>query len=302
MNKASKRRAATSRLDPHRTRRTVAARPAHVEAYGSAGSDQASRERQLRAGLALARHHRLRQESVVATPQGDRNSDLGLNPNIDGAHYACRFRPQRKSAAKTSPKVIKKKAEEIKLRCATSATKRSTRSKPCRRAARSPKTASSACGITLQKITDKYVKEIDALVVAKKKRSWKCEVSDDLVLLPRGSRPGDGWAGGGLRCGAPAAFGAVGRLRYPAGLARREYDAIPAELTSATNRTKAARDGHACCTPPSDVCRGKSRDTSRSSWTAIGAGPRRRHAGDRGPSPRHRRAASRHPRRERCGC
>jgi ribosome recycling factor len=140
----------------------------HVEAYGSAVP--------------------LKQVAGIATPDArtlvitafDKNvvgdirkaiekSDLGLTPNIDGATIRLSIPPLNEERRKDLVKVVKKKAEDGKVAV------RNVRHK----ALDDLKTQIKSHEITeddnkrmqdqLQKLTDRFVKEIDALVATKEK-------------------------------------------------------------------------------------------------------------------------------------
>lgn len=140
----------------------------HVEAYGSPVP--------------------LKQVASVSTPDArslliqafDRNtvgdirkaiekSDLGLTPNIDGATIRLSIPPLTEDRRKDLVKVIRKKAEDGKIAVRNVRHKAHDEIKAELKDHKITEDESKRLGDQLQKITDKYTKEIDALVGTKEK-------------------------------------------------------------------------------------------------------------------------------------
>ena len=140
----------------------------HVEAYGAAVP--------------------LKQVASVSTPDArslmiqafDRNtvgdirkaiekSDLGLTPNIDGSTIRLSIPPLTEDRRKDLVKVVRKKAEDGKIAVRNVRHKIHDELKAELKDHKITEDESKRLQDQLQKITDKYVKEIDALVGAKEK-------------------------------------------------------------------------------------------------------------------------------------
>jgi ribosome recycling factor len=140
----------------------------HVEAYGA--------------------HVPLKQLATVSTPDPrtlqitafDRNSvgairkaietsDLGLTPNIDGSTIRLQIPQPTEDRRKDLVKIVKKKAEDGKVTIRNIRHKSVDDVKALLKAGTITEDENKRAGERIQKATDKYIKEIDALVVGKEK-------------------------------------------------------------------------------------------------------------------------------------
>ena len=96
-------------------------------------------------------------------------SDLGITPNIDGTSIRLTVPPLNEERRKDLAKVVKKKAEDGKIAVRNVRHKAHDDIKTQQKASEITEDDSKRMQDQLQKMTDKYVKEIDALVVAKEK-------------------------------------------------------------------------------------------------------------------------------------
>ncbi len=140
----------------------------HVESYGA--------------------HVPLKQLASVSTPDAralqitayDRNtvgairkaietSDLGLTPNIDGSTIRLSIPPLTQERRKDLVKVIRKKAEDGKVAVRAIRHKSVDEIKTLLRDGKVTEDDNKRGSERVQKMTDRYVKEIDGLVAAKEK-------------------------------------------------------------------------------------------------------------------------------------
>jgi ribosome recycling factor len=140
----------------------------HVEAYGA--------------------HVPLKQVATVSTPDArtlqitafDRStvgairkaietSDLGLTPNIDGSNVRLSIPPLNEERRKDLVKVIHKKAEEGKVAVRNIRHKSIDEIKALLKDHAITEDENKRAGEHVQKLTDRFIKEIDALTAAKEK-------------------------------------------------------------------------------------------------------------------------------------
>jgi ribosome recycling factor len=140
----------------------------HVEAYGA--------------------HVPLKQVATVSTPDArtlqiaafDRNtvgairkaietSDLGLTPNIDGSNVRLQIPPLTEDRRKDLVKVVHKKAEDGKIAIRNIRHKAIDEVKALLKDTKITEDENKRAGERVQKMTDKYIKDVDALVAAKEK-------------------------------------------------------------------------------------------------------------------------------------
>lgn len=140
----------------------------HVEAYGA--------------------HVPLKQLATVSTPDArtlqitafDRNtvnsirkaietSDLGISPNIDGSNIRLMIPPLTQDRRKDLVKVIRKKAEDGKVAIRNIRHKSADDVKALLKDAKITEDENKRAGERVQKLTDKYIKDVDALVASKEK-------------------------------------------------------------------------------------------------------------------------------------
>ena len=96
-------------------------------------------------------------------------SDLGLTPNIDGTAIRLTIPPLNEERRKDLAKVVKKKAEDGKIAVRNVRHKAHDEIKAQLKSSDITEDDNKRMQDTLQKLTDRFVKEIDALVAAKEK-------------------------------------------------------------------------------------------------------------------------------------
>jgi ribosome recycling factor len=140
----------------------------HVEAYGSQVP--------------------LKQVASVSTPDArtlqiaafDRNtiggirkaietSDLGLTPNIDGSNIRLSIPPLTEDRRKDLVKVIRKKAEDGKVAIRNVRHKGVDEAKALFKDGKITEDENKRAAERIQKMTDKYIKDVDSLVAGKEK-------------------------------------------------------------------------------------------------------------------------------------
>jgi ribosome recycling factor len=140
----------------------------HVEAYG-----QPTPLKQV-AGISVPDSRTLIINAFDKNVVGDirkaiEKSDLGITPNIDGTSIRLTVPPLNEERRKDLAKVVKKKAEDGKIAVRNVRHKAHDDIKSQQKNGEITEDDSKRMQDQLQKMTDKYVKEIDALVVAKEK-------------------------------------------------------------------------------------------------------------------------------------
>ena len=96
-------------------------------------------------------------------------SDLGLTPNVDGTAIRLTVPPLNEERRKDLAKVVKKKAEDGKVAVRNVRHRAHDEIKTQLKTHDITEDDNKRMQDTLQKLTDRFVKEIDALVVAKEK-------------------------------------------------------------------------------------------------------------------------------------
>lgn len=94
-------------------------------------------------------------------------SDLGITPNVDGATIRLIVPPLNEERRKDLAKVVKKKAEDGKVAVRNVRHKAHDELREQQKAGEITEDDNKRMQDRLQKLTDKFVKEIDALVTAK---------------------------------------------------------------------------------------------------------------------------------------
>jgi ribosome recycling factor len=140
----------------------------HVEAYG-----QAVPLKQV-AGIATPDSRSLVITAYDKGVVGDirkaiEKSDLGLTPNIDGTSIRLMIPPLNEERRKELAKVVKKKAEDGKIAVRNVRHKAHDDLKHKQKDGEITEDENKRMQDRLQKLTDKYVKDIDVLVVSKEK-------------------------------------------------------------------------------------------------------------------------------------
>jgi ribosome recycling factor len=107
--------------------------------------------------------------SVGAIRKAIETSDLGLNPNIDGAHVRLSIPPLTEERRKDLVKIIRKKAEEHKVAVRNIRHKGVDEIKALKTSGDVNEDGVKKGGEYIQKLTDKFIKQIDELVGGKEK-------------------------------------------------------------------------------------------------------------------------------------
>lgn len=94
-------------------------------------------------------------------------SDLGLTPNVDGSAIRLTIPPLTEERRRDLAKVVKKKGEDGKIAVRNVRHKAHDEIKGQLKSGDITEDDNKRMQDTLQKLTDRYVKEIDALIVAK---------------------------------------------------------------------------------------------------------------------------------------
>ncbi len=106
---------------------------------------------------------------VPAIKKGIEKSDLGLTPNVDGAAIRLAIPPLNEERRKELAKVVKKKAEDGRVAVRNVRHKAHDELRGQLKSSEITEDDSKRMQESLQRMTDKYVKEIDALAAAKEK-------------------------------------------------------------------------------------------------------------------------------------
>ena len=107
--------------------------------------------------------------TVGAIRKAIETSDLGLNPNIDGAHVRLSIPPLTEERRKDLVKIIKKKSEEHKVAMRNIRHKAVDEIKALQKSGDITEDGVKRGGDHVQKLTDKFVKQIDETVSGKEK-------------------------------------------------------------------------------------------------------------------------------------
>ena len=107
--------------------------------------------------------------TVGAIRKAIETSDLGLNPNVDGAHVRLSIPPLTEERRKDLVKVIRKKAEEHKVAVRNIRHHAVDEVKALQKKGDINEDLVKRGGDHIQKLTDKFVKQIDELVGSKEK-------------------------------------------------------------------------------------------------------------------------------------
>ncbi|MBV8601357.1 MAG: ribosome recycling factor [Candidatus Eremiobacteraeota bacterium] len=107
--------------------------------------------------------------TVGAIRKAIETSDLGLNPNVDGQAVRLSFPPLTEERRKDLVKVVHKRAEEGKVAIRNVRHKSVDAVKALLKDHKITEDENKRAAEQLQKLTDKYIKDVDALVHAKEK-------------------------------------------------------------------------------------------------------------------------------------
>jgi ribosome recycling factor len=107
--------------------------------------------------------------TVGAIKKAIETSDLGLTPNVDGSNVRLSIPPLTEERRKDLVKVVHKKAEEGKVAIRNIRHKGIDEIKTLHRDHRVTDDENKRAGESVQKITDKYIKEVDNLTAHKEK-------------------------------------------------------------------------------------------------------------------------------------
>ncbi len=106
---------------------------------------------------------------VPAIRKAIEKSDLGLTPNVDGAAIRLIIPPLNEERRRDLAKVVKKKAEDGRVAIRNVRHKAHDELRAQLKSSEITEDDNKRMQESLQRMTDKYVKEIDALVAAKEK-------------------------------------------------------------------------------------------------------------------------------------
>jgi ribosome recycling factor len=140
----------------------------HVEAYG------ASTPLKQLASISVPDARTLQitafdRNTVGAIRKAIETSDLGMSPNIDGSSIRLMIPPLTEDRRKDLVKVIRKKAEDGKVALRNVRHKSVDELKALLKDGKITEDDNKRAADRMQKTTDKFVKDVDALVVAKEK-------------------------------------------------------------------------------------------------------------------------------------
>jgi len=107
--------------------------------------------------------------AVGAIRKAIETSDLGLTPNIDGSTIRLSIPPLTEERRKDLVKLVRKKAEDGKVAVRTIRHKSADDVKALHRDGKITEDDNKRAGERVQKMTDRYVKDVDGLVAAKEK-------------------------------------------------------------------------------------------------------------------------------------
>jgi ribosome recycling factor len=107
--------------------------------------------------------------TVPAIRKAVEKSDLGLTPNVDGTSIRLAIPPLNEERRKELAKLVKKKAEDGRVAVRNVRHKAHDELKAQLKSGDITEDGNKRMQESLQRLTDKYVKDIDALVVAKEK-------------------------------------------------------------------------------------------------------------------------------------
>jgi ribosome recycling factor len=140
----------------------------HVEAYGSSvplkqvASVSSPDGRSLQVSA-------FDKSTVGAIRKAIETSDLGLNPNIDGQTIRLSIPPLTEERRKDLVKIVKKKGEDGKVAIRNIRHKAADEVKALQKAATITEDENKRAADHIQKLTDKFIKQIDELVGHKEK-------------------------------------------------------------------------------------------------------------------------------------
>jgi len=107
--------------------------------------------------------------TVGAIRRAIETSDLGLTPNIDGSNIRLTVPPLTEERRKDLVKVVRKKAEDGRVAVRNIRHKSVDEIKTLHKDSKITEDEHKRAADHIQKLTDKYIKDIDALVVHKEK-------------------------------------------------------------------------------------------------------------------------------------
>jgi ribosome recycling factor len=140
----------------------------HVEAYGASVplKQVASVSTPDARTLQIAAFDR---QTVGAIRKAIETSDLGLTPNIDGSNIRLMIPQLTEERRKDLVKIVHKKAEDGKIAIRNIRHKSIDEVKVLLKGTKITEDENKRAGERVQKMTDKYIKDIDALVAGKEK-------------------------------------------------------------------------------------------------------------------------------------
>jgi ribosome recycling factor len=140
----------------------------HVEAYGASTplKQVASVSTPDARTLQIAAFDR---QTVGAIRKAIETSDLGLTPNIDGSNIRLMIPPLTEERRKDLVKIVRKKSEDGKVAIRNIRHKAVDEAKALLKDTKITEDENKRAVERVQKLTDKYIKDVDALVAIKEK-------------------------------------------------------------------------------------------------------------------------------------
>ena len=140
----------------------------HVEAYGASVPLKQVASVNAPDGRSL-QIQAFDRNTVGAIRKAIETSDLGLSPNIDGSNIRLSIPPLTEDRRKDLVKVIRKKAEDHRVAIRNVRHKGVDEIKALLKDGSITEDENKRAAERVQKLTDKYIKDVDALVAAKEK-------------------------------------------------------------------------------------------------------------------------------------
>jgi ribosome recycling factor len=106
---------------------------------------------------------------VGAIRKAIETSDLGMNPNVDGSQIRLNIPPLNEERRKDLAKIVRKKGEDGKVAIRNIRQKGNDEIKGLVKAGTATDDAAKRGNEHIQKMTDRYIKEVDTIVAAKEK-------------------------------------------------------------------------------------------------------------------------------------
>jgi len=107
--------------------------------------------------------------TVGAIKKAIETSDLGMTPNVDGQHIRLSIPPLTEERRKDLVKIVRKKAEDGKVAVRNIRHKSVDEIKALLKESKITEDENKRAGEHVQKLTDKFIKDIDGLTASKEK-------------------------------------------------------------------------------------------------------------------------------------